>query len=218
MSVYETGPDGRPRATHGIRNNLGFEGMALTPSQETLYLINEQALAQDGPTSTSEHGTNVRILRMELYGGDVHPAAQYPYAVEKAFTASTDPNIPADNGVSSKLWVRHVLPQFDLLTLERAFSAGVGNDVNIYGVVLDDATDVRDLDALPYPYTGRFARKTLLANVAALGVTPDNLEGLALGPLLPDGHPSLLVMSDDNFSMAGSPQVNQFILFEIDPG
>ena len=39
---------------------------------------------------------------------------------------------------------------------------------------------------------------------------------LALGPTLPNGHPTLLVMSDDNFSAAGSPQINQFLLFEID--
>jgi hypothetical protein len=105
--------------------------------------------------------------------------------------------------------------------MERAFAAGVGNDVNLYGVSLDGATDVRDLNALPAPpaqFEGQTVKKTLLANVTASGVKPDNLEGLALGPRLPNGHQTLLLMSDDNFSAAGtSPQINQFLLFEIAP-
>jgi hypothetical protein len=213
--VTEPGADGKPRTVRGIRPNFGFEGTALTPSQDTLWLANEQALAQDGPTSSPERGTNIRIARLERYGNEVRPAAEYVYTVEHTFAASLDPAVPADNGVSAMLWVRHVLPQYDLLTLERAFAAGVGNDVNIYGVSLDDATDVRDEDALPQPFTGRTARKVLLGNLTALGVQPDNLESLSLGPRLPNGNPSLLLMSDDNFSAAGSPQVNQFILLEI---
>src|SRR5688572_15406112 len=34
ITVNETGPDGRPRIVRGVRGNLGFEGMALSPSQE----------------------------------------------------------------------------------------------------------------------------------------------------------------------------------------
>ncbi len=220
MSTFEPGPDGRPRVVHGARLNSAFEGMALTPSEQTLFLINEQALAQDGPVNTIDSGSNVRILRMELDGTAAlaaRPSSEYVYQLDKVFAASTDPNVPADSGVSAALWARSVLPQFDLLLMERAFAAGVGNDVAIYGVNLEDATDVRDLDALPVPFTGRPARKTLLANMTALGVKPDNLEAMALGPRLPNGHATLIVMSDDNFSAAGSsPQVNQLLLFEID--
>jgi hypothetical protein len=83
-------------------------------------------------------------------------------------------------------------------------------------VQLADATDVRDVDSLPTPYTGRPASKSLLANIGALGVKPDNLEALVLGPRLPNGNLSLIVMADDNFSAAGtSPQINQFIALEI---
>ena len=39
---------------------------------------------------------------------------------------------------------------------------------------------------------------------------------MALGPRLPNGNLSLIVMSDDNFSAAGSsPQINQFIALEL---
>ncbi len=216
ITVNETGPDGRPRIVRGVRGNLGFEGMALSPSQETLYLANEEALAQDGPIATTEAGTNVRILRMELYGGEGRATAEYVYSAEKIFATPNPADQFGDNGISALLWIRDVLPQYDLLAMERSFVTGVGNDVNIYGVVLTDATDVRDVEALPAPYTGRTAQKTLLANMKSLGINADNLEALALGPRLPNGKQSLIVMSDDNFSAFDPPQVNQFILFEID--
>ena len=216
MPVTEPGPDGRPRVTRGILPNEGFEGMTVTAAQDALYLVNEDALAQDGPGTTPEHGSNVRILRMDLRGADATPAAEYVYPVEKVFAASTNPSTPSDNGVSAMLWVHDALPKYDLLLMDRAFGAGIGNDVNLYGVSLDSATDVRDTDALPDPFTGQAVKKTLLANVTASGVKPDNLEAVALGPRLPNGHQTLLVMSDDNFSAAGSPQINQLLLFEID--
>lgn len=216
ITVTENGPDGRPRVTSGVRGNLGFEGMALTPSQQTLFIANEEALAQDGPIATTSAGTNVRIMRMELYGEEGRVTSEYVYPVEKIFAAPVPADQFGDNGVSAMLWVRDLLPQFDLLVMERSFATGVGNDVNIYGVSLEDATDVRDVDALPNPYTGRFTKKTLLVNMASVGITADNLEALAVGPLLPNGKPSLIVMSDDNFSSFDPPQVNQFLLFEID--
>jgi hypothetical protein len=216
ITVNETGPDGRPRVVRGVRTNLGFEGMALTPSQDTLFLANEEALAQDGPIATLQVGTNVRILRMELYGAEGRATAEYVYTAEKIFATPNPADQFGDNGITALVSIRHLLPQFDLLAMERSFATGVGNDVNIYGVVLTDATDVRDVEALPAPYTGRPVRKTLLANMATLGISADNLEALALGPRLPNGKQSLIVMSDDNFSSFDPPQMNQFILFEID--
>jgi 3-phytase len=216
ITVNETGPDGRPRIARGVRTNLGFEAMALTPSQETLYLANEEALAQDGPLATLQGGTNVRILRIELYGLEGRATSEAVYSVEKIFAEPNPADQFADNGVTAMLWISHLLPQFDLLAMERSFVTGVGNDVNIYGVVLTDATDVRDVESLPSPFTGRPVRKTLLANMATLGIDADNLEALALGPRLANGKQSLIVISYDNFSASDPPQVNQFLLFEID--
>jgi hypothetical protein len=71
------------------------------------------------------------------------------------------------------------------------------------------------LAALPQPFDGPLAGKVRLARMSDLGVVPDNLEALALGPRLPNGRPSLIVMSDDNFSEFQPPQINQFLLFEL---
>ncbi len=46
----------------------------------------------------------------------------------------------------------------------------------------------------------------------ALGLTLDNLEGLTLGPVLPDGRQTLLIVSDNNFSPT---QVTQFLAFTV---
>ena len=55
-------------------------------------------------------------------------------------------------------------------------------------------------------------KKKLLLDLSTLGIYLDNLEGITLGPRLPDGTQSLLLVSDDNFSDA---QVTQFLLFRI---
>ena len=215
LTVNETGPDGRPRVVRGVRTNLGHEGMTPTPDGLTLYTANEEALAQDGPIATLTGGTNVRVTRWALGGADARPTSEFVYTANKIFAQPQPADQFADNGVTSLLWVRHLLPEYDMLVLERSFATGVGNDVSIYGVSLADATDVSTLDALPSPFGGRVVATTRLANMAELGIAADNLEGLALGPRLPNGKPSLIVMSDDNFSAFVPPQVNQFSLFEI---
>jgi hypothetical protein len=152
-------------------------------------------------------------LRFNLSGSEATPGRQAVYRTEKIFAAPVPTTQAADNGVSSMLWSRGVLPQFDFLVMERAFATGVGNDVNIYGVRLSGADEVSSMAALPQPFNGRTVEKTLLVNMAAAGVTPDNLEGMSFGPRLPNGRTSLIVISDDNFNDAN--QIGQFLLFEV---
>ncbi len=216
VTVTETGPDNRPVVVRGTRTNLGYEGMTITPDGATLYTANEEALAQDGPIATLTGGTNIRIVEYDLRAERARPGAERVYQAEKLFAQPNPPTAFGDNGVTAFAWIKHLLPRYDLLALERSFATGVGNDVNIYGVRLADAQDVSSLDALPSPFTGRMVAKTLLVNMARVGVTADNLEGMTLGPRLPNGKASLLVISDDNFSAFDPPQVNQFLLFEID--
>ena len=45
-----------------------------------------------------------------------------------------------------------------------------------------------------------------------LGIVPDNLEGMAFGPPLPDGRLPLILMSDNNFDPAA---VNQYIVLAV---
>jgi hypothetical protein len=91
-----------------------------------------------------------------------------------------------------------ILPEGGLLALEREFVDGLGLSVQLFHVALDGATDVSGLESLAgQTYTP--VKKTLLYDFARSGFVPDNLEGLAFGPDLPDGDRTLVVVSDNNF-------------------
>jgi len=47
-----------------------------------------------------------------------------------------------------------------------------------------------------------------------LGIYTDNIEGVTLGPLLPNGHRTLIFVSDNNFV---GLEKTQLLLFEIMP-
>lgn len=207
---------GQAVQTRGVRNNLGFEGLALTSDGRTLYVANEETLAQDGPFSTPENGSVVRILRYDLGPSGWQPGAEVAYRTEKVFAMPQASDGLAVNGVSAMLPAGHLWADLDLLLLERGFATGVGNDVWIFGVRLAGAQSTAILPALPSPFTGAVASKTPLLRMADVGVTADNLEGMSYGPRLPNGNLSLLVISDDNFSTSGSVQINQFLLFELE--
>lgn len=207
-----------PAEERGVRKNLAFEAMALTPDGKTLFVANEQALIQDGPTATVDHGTTARIVQYNLSSQTPSLVAEYPYVTEPIFAAPADTS--ADNGVTAILYVKHLLPKYDLFVLERAYSSGVGNDIKLFGVNLKGADNVKDVDALLFPYPGSAAKKTLLVRISAIEklsdvpIRPDNMEAMALGPRLSNGHTTLVLASDNNFN---DSQRNLFLAFEIVP-
>ena len=103
-----------------------------------------------------------------------------------------------------------------LIAMERSFSVGVpgtGNSIKLYEVALPGATDVNGSASLAGKLdTIRPAQKTLLLDLDTLGIPLDNVEGMTLGPLLPDGRRALVLVSDNNFA---SSQFTQFLLFAL---
>ena len=207
-----------PSPGRGTRTNFAFEGLGLTPAGDTLYVANEEALEQDGPLATVDHGTTVRILEYDLTTQTPSLRAEYAYVTEPIFASAKDG--PSDNGVSAMAYVKNLWPEYDLLVLERAFATGVGNDVKLFGVKLAGADDVNDAASLPFPYAGKAASKTLLARLSALpGVSkiplkPDNLESITVGPALSADRFTLFLASDNNFNPT---QTNQFLALEVVP-
>ena len=59
----------------------------------------------------------------------------------------------------------------------------------------------------------RPVEKELLLDLGGLGIPLDNVEGMTIGPDLPDGGRSLLLVGDDNFA---ATQFTQFLLFALD--
>lgn len=179
------------------RENKSLESLTMSPNGRYLFTTTEEALSCDGAIATPKEGTRVRILRMSPRGGDVE---------EHAYMTDPAPHEAGDYGIADLA----ALSDDDLLVLERGWARGAGNTARIYRVSLADpvtsclATPALTADA-------PVLAKQLVVDLARLVVTGlpktkqkqespllDNYEGLAVGPRLPDGRQSLILVSDDN--------------------
>lgn len=216
--VAQLRPDGRvlrelplperywPAPGRGVRENLGFESLALTPDARYLFAGLENALAQDGPEATRGSGSPSRLLRFDVERGG---RAEFVYPVEPVRTSLPPGDAFELNGLSDLL----PLDDLHLLALERQFVEGAGNSARLYEVSLEGATDVSSVDALAGA-TYVPVKKTLLLDLVELGVPLENFEGMAFGEDLPDGRGTLVLVSDDNFNPKQEPTT--FLVLAVD--
>jgi hypothetical protein len=194
---------GRPGT--GPRDNLSFEGLALTPDARIAWVAMENALEQDGPRpGVGQPGGPCRFTAFDVASGRaLRQIAYIPDAIPHA------PLLPgaAENGVSEAL----MIDAHRMLVLERAYIAGFGASLRLYEIDTRAASDTLALERLGAGQY-RAAPKRRVADFARLGLSClDNTEGMCWGPRLPNGRRSLVVVSDDNFS---ARQVTQFAAFE----
>ena len=187
----------------GVRNNLGFESLTLTPDETILYTATENALFQDGDVATLDTGSPARILQYDLTTGLV--VNQFTYVTDPI----SDAPIPADGFATNGLVELLALDNAGtLLALERSFAVGVGNNIRLYGISVVGLEDGGVID---------LEDKTLLFDFEILegqGIQIDNIEGLSMGPVLPSGNPSIVLVSDNNFNF--DSQVTEFLAFEVE--
>ena len=200
-----------PTSTKGVRNNLGFESLNVTPDQKSLVTASEAALVQDGPAANLGQSSFARILQYRLSSGQ--PGAEYVYVVNPVAEIPS----PADqfrvNGLVELLPLDNL---GTMLALERSFSVGAeggGNTIWLYEIKTQGATDVSGMFSL-LNETFTPVTKRLILNVEEdLGIEPDNIEGMAFGLALPDGRLPLILMSDNNFAAI---QTTQFIVLAVE--
>jgi 3-phytase/alkaline phosphatase D len=198
----------RPRKRKGIRHNAALESVSISPDGRWLFSATESALLQDGPEATVSAGSPCRLLRFDLSTRRLRSTYLYrtePIAVPPLGDAF------AVSGLVDLL----ALDESRLLALERSYTAGEGNSVKLFLVDLSEASDVSRVRRLGRARGLLPASKRQLLDVAALGATPDNLEGMAFGPRLADGRLSLFLIADDNFNPES--QSNQVLAFALDP-
>lgn len=149
-----------------VRKYLSFEGLAISPDGLRLYTANEENLKCDA--------TNVvRIQEFARKGADdaFRPSRQFFYSVDPA--GGTAFGKRTFSGVSSLI----AMPDGSLLVLEREFSLKLlpSFRIRIYSVVLGAPG------------------KSLVWEESS---TFSNYEGMCLGPRLPDGRQSIILVSD----------------------
>jgi hypothetical protein len=194
-----------------VRQNLAFEAAAVAPNGRHLFVGMEGALAQDGPAASLTGGSPARILRYNLATDRVD--AQFLYGTDPL----AQPPVPSTAfGVNGLVELLPFNDQF-MLSMERSFSVGApgtGNTIKLYSVAFPGADDVDGRDSIaPVLGSVRAVQKTLLLDLDTLGLPLDNVEGMTIGPNLPDGRRSLVLVSDNNFA---ATQFTQFLLFAVD--
>jgi 3-phytase len=194
--------------TRGVRQNLAFEAAAVAPNGRFLFVGMEGALVQDGPAATVGGGSPARILRYNLLTGRLD--RQYVYWTDAVAEPPVPPSAFAVSGLVELLPSNNEF----MLSLERSFSVGVpgtGNTIKLFQVAIPGADDVNGVDSIGGTLNQiQPVEKSLLLDLDTLGIPLDNIEGMTLGPTLPDGRRSLVLVSDNNFAPA---QFTQFLLF-----
>ncbi|HJW17151.1 MAG TPA: esterase-like activity of phytase family protein [Flavisolibacter sp.] len=198
MSALEKGP----------RNNGSFEGISFDKNYRSLFVNVEEPLFEDGhQASTGDTSAWTRIIQFDV--STRKPVAQYAYKVDPVAYPAQPSGAFKINGVSEIFWVA----ENKLLTIERSFSSGrAGCVIKLYLVDFRHATDVSSIASINTAKNIRPAAKKILLNMEDLGIPIYNIEGVTWGPVLPNGHATLLFVADDNFSLVDK---TQFLFFEI---
>jgi len=194
--------------TRGVRQNLGFESLTVSPSGRFLFAATENALVGDGPQSGPGVASPSRIAVWDLSG---HGARrEFVYRVGPVVAVPPTAAAFRLNGLVDLL----ALSDGSLLSLEREYVEGVGARVVLYAVELGGATDVAGRRSLLDGPAVVEAHKRPLLDFSDLGIPVANFEGMSFGPDLPDGRRSLLVVVDDNFDPSQSPTL--LVAFAVD--
>tara|TARA_R110002020_G_scaffold176745_10_gene369135 strand:- start:1517 stop:2605 length:1089 start_codon:yes stop_codon:yes gene_type:complete len=192
--------------TAGVYSNLAFEGIAISADGATLFAMTENALAQDGAKAVLEAGSHSRLIAFDIKTGA--PRAEYIYETGPIFTKATAEPPYNDNGVSDIM----VLEDGRLITVERSFAAGVGNQIKLFVTSIDGASDIAgqgSIEGVKLTPVGKVALGVI--GEGDFGLDIDNIESITFGPEV-DGGQTIIVASDNNFSAA---QFTQFVAFKL---
>ncbi|MCA9913219.1 MAG: esterase-like activity of phytase family protein [Anaerolineae bacterium] len=163
---------------YGTRDNQALESLAISPDGTRIYIGTENGLQQ-------EDASQSHILMLDAESGEA--LAEWLYPLEDV----------DGNGLSELL----ALDEDTLLTLERAYSRGVGNTIHLFAV------DVSKGDS-------PLAKTPVLAlHEGDYGLDLDNIEGMTWGESI-DGRRTLILVSDNNFNPRSQP-TTQFLVFLV---
>lgn len=194
----------------GVQENLAFESLTIAKSgllkddPFRLFTATESALAQDREEITADTKDKIRFLHYVInsFGRPVL-VAEHLYLLDAAAMETIANGLTELLALDTKGY---------FLSLERTFGF-TGAGAKIFQTIIGNATDTSNVASLKGELSQIIPlKKRLLFDLQQLGIYVDNIEGMTLGPRLPDGSQSLILVSDDNFN---EEQVTQFWLFRL---
>jgi hypothetical protein len=192
----------------GLRQNGVFEGLTFADNFDKMFVSVEEPLYEDGARAALQDvNPYTRIIEYNIKNRK--PVAQYAYHLESIAHPAKPVNEFMVNGISEIL----AIGKNKLLVVERSFSTGrQACTIRVYITDISQASNIADINSLKLQPAFNAASKKLLINMDDLGIYIDNIEGVTFGPDLPNGHKTLIFVSDNNFS---NNQKTQFLLFEV---
>ena len=195
----------------GVQDNLGFESLTINPrgfgdatvDPFRIFTATESPLKQDQDPRNPEQPVINRLLHYLVSDGPPLLIGEYAYPMNE------DPRWSLINGLTELLALD---PGGHLLSLERSFGF-LGYNAEIFQINIASGNDTSSIASFIGPEAqAETLQKSLVLNLQDLGIPLDNLEAMTLGPRLPDGSQSLILVSDDNFN---ADQVTQLLLFRL---
>ncbi|MDI5949068.1 esterase-like activity of phytase family protein [Flavobacterium yafengii] len=190
----------------GPRNNGTLEGITFDKKYKHIYTNIEEPLFEDGDQANTSKGGLIRFYQFDAK--TKKNTAQYGYQLEPI---AREPNPKGAFGVNGVSAIQYY-GKNQLLVVERSYSTGTqACTIKVFLCDLKKATNVKNHKTLQNQKL-ELASKKLMLNMDDLGIFIDNIEGLTFGPKLANGNPSLLFVSDNNFS---DKQKTQILVFEL---
>lgn len=207
-------PAAESETPQGVQDNLGFESLTSSPwgagmaggEPFRLFTATEFPLIQDQESPDAAPMLKNRLLHYLVEEGRSLLISEHLYPLSPA------PATAIKHGLTELLAIDQ---GGHFLSLERSFTPA-GFQAQLFQSTTGGATDINGIASLKGEVSGiQPVRKRLLLDLSQLGIPLENLEGMTLGPRLPDGSQSLLLVSDDNFQPS---QATQFLLFRLRSG
>lgn len=200
MHAFESGP----------RNNGVLEGITYADNFNSIYVSLEEPLYQDGPQATLvRNHPFIRIYKFDTKTKS--NTAQYAYELEPVAFPAVKEGDGMNNGVSDILSIG----KNQLMVTERSYGNGrQGTNIKVFIADFSHAQNILHTASLLAAPAAQPVQKKLLLNMDALGIYIDNIEGATIGPVLPNGHQTVIFMADNNFKKI---EQSQFLIFEVIP-
>ena len=162
--------------------NRGFEGLALSSDEKTLYLTLQSPLLNPDK-KTGDASRNSRLIAFDIPSEKVTAEYVYRFDVAKEF----DPN-PKTTPEEMKLSAVVFLNPTTLLILERTdlvaklYSVDLSQATNILNTKWNDLKTAPSLEALEDPAAADVSvlRKSLVLDLSSLNGMPEKIEGVAV--------------------------------------